>query len=382
METKVAKSDIWLRNITLAVMACNLLNSLFPVRPFMLRILLLLLCVIVLLKRWNTLVPLEKWMFSLSALNFLYFLIAYISRNVSATLVANNLCAFLPLSIFVHLSKRGAMTERFVSIMIVVLLIASVGYYINYERMRVLSYGVDDSENLTINASTVFVMLLPLLFFEKNRVLFFSELAICVFFIVAAVKRGNIVASVIPIGLLMLYQYKQSKKNLLTMFLLIVFVTVGTLLLREYILDNSYFLRRLDDTMAGETSNRNRIYRDCFLLWWNSDIIQILFGHGYRSTVQLLHTAAHSDWLQLLADNGLLGAVLYMVIFISLYKNIRKAISWQDRLVLWSALFIWFAKSIYSMAYVENYLFMLMISIGLVIGKQKQVSTDRGLKYA
>ena len=169
------KADVRLRNITLVVMVSNLLYTLFPVSPMVLRFLLLLICVYVLTKRWNNLVPLEKWMFSLSAINFLYFLLTFLSKGASPTSVANNLCAFLPLSVFIYLTRRGVMTERFVSIMTIVLLLACVGYYINYERMRILQFGVEDSENLTINASTVFVMMMPLLFFEKKQILFYIE---------------------------------------------------------------------------------------------------------------------------------------------------------------------------------------------------------------
>lgn len=369
---KPAKADIWLRNITLAVMTCNLLNAMFPVRPMVWRLFLLLLCVYVLLKRWNELVPLEKWMFFLSGVNLIYFLLAYVSRSVSPNAVANNLCAFLPIAIFIYLSRKGAITERFLSIMTVILLLASIGYYINYERMRILSVGVEDSENLTINASTVFIMLLPLLFYEKNRILFFFELAICVFFIVGAVKRGNIVASIIPIGLLMLHQYRQSRKNLIGVFLLVSAVGIGAVLLRNYILDNSYFLRRLDETLEGETSNRLRIYHDSFLLWWNSDFLQVLFGNGYRAVTRHLRIPAHCDWLELLVDNGIFGFVLYLCVFISFFKLIRRTADKTDKFVLLSSFLIWFAKSLYSMAYVENFLFILMIAIGYVIGKQKR----------
>lgn len=371
MNPSINRSDRWLRNITLVVMTCNLLNSLFPVPPMVFRLMLLLLCLYVFLHRWNILTKLEKWMTVFCGVNFIYFLLAFVSRSVSATHVANNLCAFLPICIFIHLSRRGVMTDKFMTIMTIVLLLGSIGYYINYERMRVLSFGMEDSDNLTINASTVFLMLLPLLFFEKNKVLFYFELAICVFFIVSAVKRGNIVASVIPIGLLMLYQYQQSKKNLFTMLLLLAVVVVGSNLLREYILSNSYFLSRVDDTMMGESSNRNRIYRSAFLIWWNSDLLNVFVGNGYRAVARSIGVAAHNDWLEILADNGILGFVIYLGIFIELFKQLKKTTIQPDKLVMISAVFIWGVKSLVSMAYVENYLFLLMISIGFVIGRYK-----------
>lgn len=366
---KEIRIDIFLRNITLLALMSNMLNGWLPVRPLYLRLFLLLICVYVLCFRWNKLIPLEKWMFSLSILNFMYFLVAFAGRGASPNAVANNLCAFLPLSVFVHLSRRGVMTERFLSVMTLLLLFSAVGYYINYERMRVATFGLDDSENLTINASTVFVMLLPLLFYEKKRILLYLELAVCVFFIASAVKRGNIVAAVIPVGLLMIYQYRQSKRNVIALFILLVVIAVGAYYLRDYVLGNSYFMRRLDDTMAGETSNRLRIYRDSFLLWWNSDFIQIFFGKGYRAVTRALRVPAHSDWLELLVDNGIIGVILYACVFLAMWKTIRRTYNETDRMVLLSAGAIWFAKSLYSMAYVEMYLCLLMISIGYVFGK-------------
>ena len=162
------------------------------------------------------------------------------------------------------------------------------------------------------------------------------------------------------------------------MFLLVLAVGFGAYFLREYILDNSYFLQRLDDTLEGETSNRIRIYHDSFLLWWNSDFLQVLFGNGYRAVSRAFQIPAHCDWLELLVDNGLFGFVLYLSIFISFYNLIRKTKDKTDKYVLMSAFLIWFAKSLYSMAYVENYLFIIMIAIGYVIGKQRR---PRSLAY-
>ena len=378
---KAIKIDILLRDLTLVVMMANLLNGWLPFRPIILRLILLLICVYVLTLRWNKLIPLEKWMFSLSILNFLYFLVAFAGRGASPNSVANNLCAFLPLSIFVYLGRRGVLTERFISTMTVLLLIAAVGYYVNYERMRVASFGMEDSDDLTINASTVFVFLLPLLFFEKNRLLFFGELAVCVFFILSAVKRGNIVAAAIPIGLLLLYQYQQSKRNLIMLMLLIGVVTVGAYYFRDYIIGNNYFMQRLDDTLEGDSSNRFRIYRESFLLWWNADYLQIFFGQGYRAVTRALRIPAHSDWLELLVDNGLVGVTIYGGVFVQLLKSVRRIRIPVDRLALWAAIAAWFAKSVYSMAYVENYLFLLMITIGYVLTKQSTQLSVGDAKY-
>ena len=83
----------------------------------------------------------------------------------------------------------------------------------------------------------------------------------------------------------------------------------------------------------------------------------------------------------MLVDNGLVGVTIYGGVFVQLQKSVRRIRIPVDRLALWAAIAAWFAKSVYSMAYVENYLFLLMITIGYVLTKQSTQLSVGDAKY-
>lgn len=368
-----ALSDIRLRNISLAVIAFNLVYFIFPFPPIILRLLLIALCLYVILFKSHKFSTLEKWMLFFSAINIVYFFIAFATKGYSyVTSIGNNLCAFLPLCLFSYLAKKGTMTEKFITVMTIILLLACVAYYIHYEQMRVLVKELDEGDSTTINASTVFLMMIPLLFYEKRRVLLYAELGICVFFIVAAVKRGNIVAAALPLAILLRYQFKDSKKNALSLFVLLCFVIGGAYYLQEYLSSSYYFQQRLEDTLNGNSSGRDRIYVEAFSIWEKSNGFHLFFGNGFRAVTRTIGTPAHSDWIEILVDNGVFGVMFYLGIFVCFFSVVRHTHSLPEKLILFSAFLIWFAKSIYSMAYVESHMYLLMIAVGLAMWRPKQ----------
>ena len=372
MNKEVRKNDIWLRNISVAVIVSNLLYFYFPFPPIVLRIILIGLCLYIYCRKDYYLSAIEKWMMTLCGLNILYYFLDFLNPgSPSMTSVGNNLCAFLPICLFSYLTEKKVMTEKFISIMIVLLILSSIGYYVHFEQLRLQSLNLEDGDSATINASTVFLMLIPLLFYEKRQTLAYIEMAICIFFLVSAVKRGNIVAAILPVLIFLYYHYKQSKRNALRLLILLFFVVIGTYLLNELVTSNYYFQRRYEDTLDGYLSNRDRIYYDSFHLWYNADFFQLLFGNGFRSVTHYLGTPAHSDWLEILVDNGIIGIIIYIGVFVSLLKIIINCKSIPERQILFSAFLAWGAKSVYSMAYVENYMSLLMISIGIAITKSK-----------
>lgn len=369
----VDRSNIRLRNITFVVCVCYLVYFIFPFPPIVWRLSLVALCMYAVLFKSHCFSTLEKWMLTLSTINIVYYFVAFTTSGYKGfTSVGNNLCAFLPLCLFSYLAKKGTMTEKFVRVMTIVLLLACVAYYVHYEQMRIMAKELDEEESTTINASTVFLMMLPLLFYEKRRVLLYAELAICVFFIVSAVKRGNIVAAVFPVTILLWFQFQDSKKNATRLLFLIIAMVVGAYYLREYLSNSYYFQLRLEDTMEGNSSGRDRIYAAAFNVWLDSDFFHLLFGNGFRAVTRTIGTPAHSDWIEILVDNGVFGILFYLGIFISFFRVICRTHTIPDKLVLWSAFFAWFAKSIYSMAYVEGHMFLLMIAVGLAMGRPKQ----------
>jgi len=226
-----------------------------------------------------------------------------------------------------------------------------------------------DIDSYTNNASVVFLFILPSLFYIKNNVLRYTILTVCLFFLVSSVKRGNILASIIPVVLIVWFSLKDTKGSIWKTIFIFASIAFIYYYVREWILSNEYFISRYEQTLEGYSSNRDIIYFEAWSLWYNSgDFIKMLFGYGYDGTINNMITGyrAHNDWLELLVDYGLLGVGFYLYIFVLLFGQIKHSIN-RSRLVLVASLIIWFMKSCYSMGFTDEFLALLSLPVGCAI---------------
>lgn len=366
---KPSGEDYFLGGVLFLLIFLNLVYSLFPIRPIVYRVLILLLCGYMVIVRKKSFFLPEKIILVFLVVNFVYFMIAGVSRRMGTSTIGNALVALFPLLVTSYLAGKGFFSDRIINVVFIVLLIGSIVYYIDY-RVNFIE-RVSRQNNLTINASSVFLFLMPLLFYIKNRYLSWTGIVICMFFIFSAVKRGNIVAS---IGPLLLFSYGQikGKKSIGSRICIILAVIAGFYFLYRFALNSSYFMDRFEDTLEGDSSGRDVIYGNAYQVWANSSLIQFFFGHGFDSTIKLIGKHAHSDWLELLVDYGVFGASIYLALFVSLCLHLKHCRTFEDRVTLLSILFIWFVKSIISMAYFEPWMILLMVSLGIVLSHSKK----------
>lgn len=86
----------------------------------------------------------------------------------------------------------------------------------------------------------------------------------------------------------------------------------------------------MEDTASGQSSGRDILYSTYWSHYINNDnIVQLLFGEGAYHTENILHLKAHNDWLELLIDCGLCGAILYFVYWYSFFKMWKKVRSFM-----------------------------------------------------
>ena len=147
---------------------------------------------------------------------------------------------------------------------------------------------------------------------------------------------------------------------------------------------NDYVAQRFEQLQEGNSSGRDVIYAESWQLWSQSGNLQnFVFGYGTDGTVHNLsmHKRAHNDWLEILVDYGLIGAISYMIIFIVLATYI-----WQNRKnkdylpLLISIAIIWITKSMYSMGFQEEWFAFLLMPLGIAIGnieKEKKVQHEQ-----
>lgn len=367
---------IFIRNLYILLLVCELVSGLFPFPPGIWRISMVLVALYTIVFKEGKRLPSENIVLFFVIFNMIHFFVSYLWIIPNTTQIGNILCALLSLSFFTCLSQKGVLDDKFFTFVGVVLIIAAIYKY--YHQITIVATRRMESEEeveFTNNTTVTFLMLLPMLFLFKNNIQKWITLGICVFFIIMGAKRGNILAAVVPIVLFIYYMFHDSRKSFFRVVVMLLVITILSLLIYRWAVSNDYLMYRLEKTTEGNSSGRDVIYRNAWHAWYDSNnIFYYIFGFGCDGTIHhplMNGYRAHNDWLEILMDYGLLGILLYLFVFLNLFRQSSKIKVLDLKLVLLSALFIWFFKSLYSMGFTERTMSLLMISIGKVLGDFK-----------
>lgn len=366
----------FIRNLALLFIVCNMVGWIFPFPYLVWRLALVMLSLYVIIFEEGKRLPCEKSVLIFATFNLIYYFIGLLWINPSTTQIGNILFALLPLSLFTCMSEKGVMTDKFFAVAVVVLLIGSVLRYYYLKDALIVIHDLDKESDITNNASVAFLMLLPMLFLLKNNIQRWASLLVCILFLVMGAKRGNLLAAVIPLVLFVYYVLKNNRRSVIkTIGILIIIIGIAFITYR-WIVNNEYLMYRIEQTEEGNSSGRDVIYANTWHAWFDEDnIVHLAFGFGFDGTVHhplIKGSRAHQDWLEILVDYGLLGAILYLAVFVTLIVQIVKINSNRLKLVLISSLCIWFLKSLYSMGFTDEALSLLMISMGTAWGYYKK----------
>ena len=363
---------VLIRNLAIFFIAGNTLYHLFPFPPIIWRIgfvLLAFYCTCLSLK--HKLLGVEKSILAFVALNLVYFFISFLWITPSTTQIGNTLYALLGFNLFVLLGTKGVLTGRFFSTVATIIALAGIPYFYHAQKLA-LENLQGNSEEVTNNASVIFLMLLPMLFFVKHRLLSLGLFCICIFFLFIGAKRGNILAAAFPIIVYVYSILKDSKKSIgqfLCILILITGVIAGSV---QVFLADEFLIGRFIDMQEGNSSGRNYLYANAWNLWVNSnDLIHYIFGYGFQGTLYNMGKMAHNDWLEILVDYGLLGGIFYLAIFVSfalIYVRMKRQ---KAKTILLVAISIWFLKTLYSMGFMEETLALLFIPLGQIVAEEK-----------
>ncbi len=370
---KCLLSEKALLYIAIIALFCNMIYWAFPFRPIVWRILFVFCSVDVIALRRRQYTRLEKSVLFFTILNCAYFVFSLVYMPPDFGQIGNILVALLSLSFFTHMGQCGCLTKRFLAVVACLLVMGSILQYYYEERMALAEL---DAENVTVNATSSFLMLIPVLMLTRNDLLKFVGVTTCLLYIIAGAKRGNILAAVLPtlFFVIMLFRGKSRRAVFRTLLLIIIIVVTGVLLYRQF-LSNDYLLHRMEQTVEGNSSGRDVIYKHAWAAWENSDsMINIIFGYGFNGTI--LHPImngmyAHNDWLEVLVDYGLLGVIFYLFVFWQFFIVIRQTKEIDGQMVLLSAFFIWLFKTVYSMGFTESNLSILFVAVGAVLGQRQ-----------
>lgn len=150
--------------------------------------------------------------------------------------------------------------------------------------------------------------------------------------IIVTCKRGAMLALIAglvayAVTSTKLFPLKFSFRKVLPGLLLIgTAITVGII----WQMDNLLYRFTFWDSPDTIGSGRGFFYRVIFLEWYHSNFIQIIFGKGFftvpSTTGKYLLRAvyAHSDWLEILHDMGLVGTGLFIFVHVRIISIVRQ----------------------------------------------------------
>ncbi len=266
----------------------------------------------------------------------------------------NAFVSLLPLYAYYYFSIKGQITDKWFLIWTFIFL-AVVIYCFYGAGAKYWGVSIKDSlgQEFTNNTGYLFVGLFPLAVFQKKPILRYGLFAILLVFVFMSMKRGALICS----GAMLLYAFwyyshNSSKRRKILIVCGGLLALVGMFYLARFFVNNSeYFVQRISDTMAGESSHRDVLFSKIWEEFKISSFWAILFGHGADSTIRLCGQLAHNDWLEILFNHGIFGIIIYIIYWKCFIRSSRMGKMIQPvYLAMIMVLINTFLKSLFSMS--------------------------------
>ena len=294
----------------------------------------------------------------------------------------NYVASVLPIYSFYYFSRKGRLSFYWFMVMTIFFCVNAYAlYYENQQSM--LEMLVGDSEDFTNNSGYIIVSLLPLMaFFNKRSIIQYIGLFLIMAATILCFKRGAILVGLLAIAYFIFKKVnvRSTSRRITTIALVAVMLVALYRYFDSIFLTNDYFYQRVMLTREGDSSGRDSIYGffwDYFTSGENG-VIGILFGNGAAATLKLLGFEAHNDWIEFAIDFGLLGIVLYLFYWFTIYKYYkfaRKNLSDTIVLAMGMVLIINFARTFFSMSFISM-TFMVTALIGYTMAMVDEVKTS------
>jgi hypothetical protein len=178
--------------------------------------------------------------------------------------------------------------------------------------------------------SYALVWLLPILFTLKKSKIWYIVFTLVLLSILYSIKRGAIISLIVSIIFYYLNEFFLTKNSKPIIRLFFISVLLGLISYFAYMQNQDVFEQRFADKSG---SGRDKLYEKIFNGWAESNNLSVyFFGKGVNSVQKFTKTFrrgargiyAHSDWMQLLYDFGILGIILILYLYRYIVILIKK----------------------------------------------------------
>lgn len=212
--------------------------------------------------------------------------------------------------------------------------------------------GVQIKDTYAYIESYFLITILPLAYLLESRKISNSILFLAVVASVLSGKRTGAIACMIVLVIYVISNHKSIQARILAFLKLLALVVCGYFVLSTLL--GTRFDLLVDRLMALSDdggSGRDQVFALVLNDFYKSGFFQTVFGHGYNSVINSpssLGYSAHNEFLETLYDYGLIGILLYISIFIVLWRNYRKLKDKKIKTAYMMSILIFFINSMFS----------------------------------
>lgn len=236
--------------------------------------------------------------------------------------------SLLPVFVFYYFGRRSVINERWFRVFFIIFLLNTIMLYLREQR-TLLETSLTGDKDFISNSGYLFASLLPLIaFFDKRRIIQYVLASIILVLTIICFKRGAVLCAGLSFAYFIFTSIKNTKSSKKILIFLFVAVAIYTLsgFVENLMVTNNFFYSRVMDTVEGKSSGRDDIYGFFIDYFFSSENgIHFLFGNGAYGTVKIYGIEAHTDWLEIAIDFGLVGLIIFTLFWVNVYKNIRYA---------------------------------------------------------
>lgn len=303
--------------------------------------------------------------------NSIYFLITASYSDYGLLKAA--LLNFLPFFPFYYFSVKGILTGEKLILFLFAMLPICIFILVKSMNEMIIDRG---KEEVVDNAVYLFIGLMPLLYFIKNKLITSIIFILVLYFVIESNKKAAVICWLLAF-FLYFFTDEASRKILdkIKNRLLSSCLAVGVIFVAYYLyLNNDFLIKRMEMMMGGYTSNRDTTIIDFFNAWYHSDsIVVYLFGFGFNSTPKFTPFGSHNDWMDMLGSFGLVGFLLYSFLFMMLVNYFFKK-DWDKtkRVAFLLFLGIAFIVSMTSRWYFASFAYMNFLVLPYLLATRKE----------
>ena len=224
---------------------------------------------------------------------------------------------------FYYISNGGHFKK--IVLMAFTMIIAAL-YVYNILHFDVTTLGEGEFNFASANNKAYsLVALFPflLLFWNKKWLMIILMVASLVF-IVFCLKRGAMlcIAAYLIVTFYMIIKLnkRRHKYQLLTKIIIAIIIGAFVYAFIDTYNENEFLQKRFDHGSEG----REAIYTKIFTGIVNSNLLEMVIGHGPLSTVTVAGNYAHNDWLEVIYDFGIPGIILFVLIPVAMFRFYKR----------------------------------------------------------